>query len=443
MQAIVTVLALALGGQIAQDGRYTQEGPDAPPTAATADTPAAPAAELSVTNSALPQAGAAAAGSQPVSQQEDSLENPADPASASPLVFQPPAVENEPTIAEAPAQAAGESSVLAAQGPKPSDVMRALMTPPQSGQLAGAATSLSEVVREARSRQDQTERAKAYWDLSAAVGEYYLALLEESELAVLRQGLAAPGTHWDVHQQAARARVEAARRAAIAAQLRLHQLLGRPAAALPLPGDVPHCGRYNAEYEEIFSARPDPMARELSALMPLRYAELRGQAQGIAEAVAWRAQARQQWASASDDEQLLNAQDLVSLRRRAFLATARDYNQEIAAYTELAAPSEVAPDRLVAMMIRTSTGGATAFRTPSDVATASTTEEASSDSAVQPAGGAAARTHPYDGSSPGATAESRTEARKPIRRMLEGRERSVLSAIRRLPQRIRDRDNSR
>jgi hypothetical protein len=188
------------------------------------------------------------------------------------------------------------------------------------------------------------------------MADYYLAQLEDMELGVLRQGLTSPGRQWDVRQQEARSRVEVARRSALAAQLRLHQLLGRPSnAALPVPGDAPHCGRYNAEYEEIFTQRPDAVAKELAELMPLRYAGLRSQAQAIAEAVDWRSRVRDGLNPNADGAELLQAQDLLALRRRAFVEAARNYNQEIAAYTELAAPANVAADRLVAMMIRTST----------------------------------------------------------------------------------------
>ncbi|MCC6492628.1 MAG: hypothetical protein IT424_06380 [Pirellulales bacterium] len=346
-------------------------------------------------------------------------------------------------MAEPTAEQTAEASVLAAQGPKPSEVMRSLMQAAGAEQLTGEEISLSDAVRQARSRQDQTQRAQAYWALSAAVGEYRLALRRQNDLAILRQGLTSPGEQWNVHQQQAASRIESTRRAAIAAQVKLQQLLGRPStSSLPLPGDAPHCGRYNAEYEEIFASRPDPVARELSALMPLRYAELRAQAQEIVEAEGWRDQARQRWSSAQDDLQLLNAQDLVCLKRRAFLDTARQYNQEIAAYTELAAPAVVAPDRLVAMMIRTSTSGGSAFPATGGIDQASAMIDGQAPGAVQQAGGTPLESRPQQPAGRPQTfaEESRTEARKPVRRLFDSRERSIISAIRRLPHRLLDRD---
>jgi hypothetical protein len=257
--------------------------------------------------------------------------------------------------ASAPAeQAAPQRSVLTAFA-KPSDLMRQLMKAPATSQLRGTPLTLGEAVRDARNRQEQTTRAKAYWDLAAAVGDYYLALVENTELNVLRQSIQAPAKQWDARLKEAQERVAIAHQAAQAAQLRLHQSLGRATGgALPLPADVPHCGRYNTEYEVIFAREPNLIARQLSELMPLRYTALRSQAQAVADAEAWRDQMSRQRDPAGDGLELLQSQDLLSLQRRTFIATAREYNEEIAEYTELAAPAEVAPDRLVAMMIRTS-----------------------------------------------------------------------------------------
>jgi hypothetical protein len=239
---------------------------------------------------------------------------------------------------------------------KPSDLMRQLMKAPATSQLRGTPLTLGEAVRDARNRQEQTSRAKAYWDLAAAVGDYYLALLENTELNVLRQSIQAPAKQWDTRIKEAQDRVVATEQAARAAQLRLRQSLGRATGgALPLPADAPHCGRYNTEYDVIFAREPNLIARQLSELMPLRYTALRSQAQAVADAEAWRDQMSRQRDPAGDGLELLQSQDLLSLQRRTFIATAREYNEEIAEYTELAAPAEVAPDRLVAMMIRTST----------------------------------------------------------------------------------------
>jgi hypothetical protein len=324
-----------------------------------------------------------------------------------------------------------------AAGPKPSDLMRQLIKEPTASQLAGVQITLGEAVRDARSRQDQTARAKAYWNLSAAVADYYLALLESTELGVLRQSVLTPSQQWDVRQDEARARVEVALRAAQGAQLQLHQLLGHAAnGSLPLPGDAPHCGRYNAEYEEIFGTRPDAIARQLSELLPLRYNDLRAQAQSITDAAAWREEMSRRRDPAGDGLELLNSQDLLSHKRRAFIATARDYNQEIAAYTELAAPAEVAPDRLVAMMIRTAAKTDDLPWQSSGVRQAAAEEPTAPDVAALPP---AAESRQVEVSSvpQTITPETRREVRRPLQRILDGdREHSIVSRIRKLRDRI-------
>jgi hypothetical protein len=339
-----------------------------------------------------------------------------DSAPANAAAAEPPSDRPEPS----------QRSVLAAFT-KPSDLMRQLMKPPATAQLRGVPLTLGEAVRDARTRQEQTARAKAYWDLAAAVGDYYLALLENTEANVLRQSVAAPAAQWEARLKEAQNRLVSSQQAAQAAQLRLHQLLGRAAGgSLPLPADVPHCGRYNTEYEVIFADQPNAVARQLSELMPLRYAALRSQAQAVVDAEAWRAQMSQQRDPAGDGLELLKAQDLLSLQRRTFLATAREYNQEIAEYTELAAPAEVAPDRLVAMMIRTSTTSDDLPRRSSGVEQASAQEPqppAKIDVQVDPPADAAQQ------ASGGQTfaQEGYREVRRPLRRLLDRqREHSIL-----------------
>ncbi|MBA3482117.1 MAG: hypothetical protein H0T51_09920 [Pirellulales bacterium] len=431
MQALLAGITLALAGQLAEGTRYAE-----PPAAAQAAPAAADSQLTMAAETAAPEQADLAAGSNhspaAAGQPELAAESPEAAASAAPA---PLKLHQTPATTK-PDAAAPQRSVLAA-GPKPSDLMRELIKSPTASQLAGVPISLGEAVRDARSRQDQTARAKAYWNLSAATADYYLALLEHTELGVLRQSVTTPSKQWDVRQREAQARVEVTLRAAQGAQLQMHQLLGRAATgSLPLPGDVPHCGRYNAEYDEIFGARPDAIAKQLSELLPLRYTDLRAQAQAIADAAAWREEMSRLRDPAGDGLELLNSQDLLSLKRRAFIATARDYNQEIAAYTELAAPAEVAPDRLVAMMIRTAATTDDLSWQSSGVRQATAEERTAPDVAAQPPAGEARDVEVS--SVPRTIApESRREVRRPLQRLLDGdREHSIL---RRPIQRLRER----
>ena len=69
-------------------------------------------------------------------------------------------------------------------------------------------------------------------------------------------------------------------------------LASAPGMPLPLPTDLPHCGRYETRYDMIFGGQREPAAEQLSQLMPLRYDQLRRESRGVAEALGWLAHAR-------------------------------------------------------------------------------------------------------------------------------------------------------
>lgn len=329
-------------------------------------------------------------------------------------------------LAEAPA---AETSVLVA-GPKPAELMRTLLTPPQIGQLPGVPVTLGDAVRGATTRADQTERAQSYWNLSAAVTQYYLALRENSELALLRQGVAAPAAAWSEAAEDFARHEELARQLATAAQLRVHALMGNAAGvSLPLPADAPHCGRYNTRYGEIFIGREEPAASQLNFVLPLLQAELTSGARRVADATEWMTYVSEHREPANDGTGLLYAYELVVQRRRAFVEAAREFNNQIAAYTELAAPDQLGPDRLVAMLIRVSNpAGATS---EAAVEPASAISEATKQNSI----GSVADSAPSARSS----GAKRTFARRPLD-FLRLRERSIVTSRRllRLPGRDRN-----
>ena len=238
---------------------------------------------------------------------------------------------------------------------KPSQLMRSLLKPPASGQLAGKPLQLAEAVSGARSRDEQTRRVEAYWDLSAAVTEYYLALRETTDHGTLRQSVTRPSPQWEQSRQSFDERVQVARRSAQAAQFRLQRMLGRSEnSPLPLPGDMPHCGAYNTRFDQIFGGRPQaPEAQQLHELLSRSHHELRSQAAGVAAAHQWLMTVSERRDPQTDGTGLLNAHELLLLRRRAFVDTVRSYNTSIARYTEIASPGQVETGRLVAMLIHT------------------------------------------------------------------------------------------
>lgn len=244
------------------------------------------------------------------------------------------------------------ASTTKAVASKPSELMRALMTPPLRGQLSGTPVSLSQVVSSSRSRAEQTARVEAYWDLSAAVANYYVAVRAATELDGLRQNVSQPSFMWDEARLALTSRVNVARRTAEAVQFRLQSLLGQsPVGGLPLPSDLPHGGAYQTRYEKNFAGRPSAEAGQLNELLPQLHEDLSSQAAALAADQQWLQTVDRQRSPQSDGTVLLKTYELVILRRLAFISSAFQYNTSIARYAELASPGEVGAERLVAMLI--------------------------------------------------------------------------------------------
>ena len=257
-----------------------------------------------------------------------------------------------PAEQTAPVAQPESPSNLQDQTVKPVELLSSLMQPPVSGRLAGELVTLTEAVSGSHSRAEQTQRVQAYWDLSSAVTDYYLTAREATELETLRQSVMQPSLAWDEARRALTTRTQVARRLAEAAQHRLHRILGRSSVrGLPLPSDSPHCGAYDTRYEENFAGRESADARQLDELLPLLQQRLRTQAALVAADESWRETVHRHRDPQSDGTVLLKAQELLNLSRREFVQSVREYNIQIARYTEMATPGQVGTDRLVAMLI--------------------------------------------------------------------------------------------
>ena len=141
--------------------------------------------------------------------------------------------------------------------------------------------------------------------------------------------------------------------------------MGRGAGYLPLPTDTPHCASYNTHFEQIFSQGAPAEARELAALLPLRFKELKDANEDVGKSEQWLDSFAQNRGASGDDG--LHALGLLALQRRAFVQIARDYNRRIARYSELASPGQVSAERLTGMLIyspATSTARKAASPTP-------------------------------------------------------------------------------
>jgi hypothetical protein len=214
--------------------------------------------------------------------------------------------------------------------------------------------SLAEVLATASSRAEQSQRVEAYWDLCSSVADYYLGLREQEELRHLVAASPLVGPTLKQAEQDIVVRIGTSQRAAVASQLKLVSIARGSSSQLPLPRDIPHCGSLESRYQQIFAGRPSAEAQELSALLPLRYEELKNAAVAVKRAEDFVFSVASATNPNSDRAGIVNALALLALHRRAFVQIARDYNRRIARYSELAIPGEVDSGRLVRMLIVTS-----------------------------------------------------------------------------------------
>lgn len=332
MSVYVLVVSIALGGQVVSDDRY---GPPPGQPASAGGQSASPQSTAPASRiSPPPPFDPAARTVSPVTPGEPSSALPAQRPSA------PPAAAR---IDETPSDAAVNS--------KPSTMIRRILTAPPDSRLSGRPVRLAEVLAGATNRGEQSLRIAAYWDLCSSVADFYLAVRERQELQQLQPSATNIGPAWQQAQTDLGVRIGTAQRAAVATQYRLESLIGGfGEASLPLPADVPHCGDYFARYDQVFAGRPLAEARELSELLPMRYAELCDAAAAVTRAEeSLNAVAARR--ADGDGVGTLRALELLALRRRAFVEIACDYNRRIARYAELASPGDIDNERLIGMLI--------------------------------------------------------------------------------------------
>lgn len=226
--------------------------------------------------------------------------------------------------------------------------MRAMMQSPGASQLSGTPYRLNQILSSTNSREEQSSRITAYWDLCSTVADYYLGLREAAELRNLRSRVPKLSDPLRQAESDLSVRLGTSLRAARASQKRLAGVIG---GATILPADLPHCGAYETRYAQLFASRGSSEARELHELLPLRYAELQKAADAVLRAEKWVQQIDGRSGPNSDRTAVLRSLELLALNRRAFVQIARDYNRRISRYTELSTPGNIDDGRLVAMLI--------------------------------------------------------------------------------------------
>ena len=218
---------------------------------------------------------------------------------------------------------------------------------------------LVDALKRASDRAQQIKIAQVYWRLVIAQADYHFARDAVARLRVTTQGqLNQPAL------RAARCAMRALQRDAETLVIRAQNALAAemslpPTSQMPLAVDIPHTGRYDTRFSHVYSGRtPPPRAYLIDRILPVRRQAIDEHAEGIVAAI--------DAVDASSDEYSQGTADLTTLilaferlwkERKAFTGAIREYNQDIAEYALMVAPSTSDANALVAMLIKPGVGG--------------------------------------------------------------------------------------
>src|SRR4051794_34808762 len=295
MFSSLIVVVLTLASQIGSADQRYLGGTSGQPSATSANPGSAPATIAPLSNPSSPPANGAtrntttAPSSNPYAAPRPStFDTPATPA-FSPSAPPRNAGQTQPPPGYLPQSSyAVSNSASTQQSPSKSAIMmQAMLTPPRNSQLPGDSVRLVEVVSTGRTRNEQTQRIEAYWDLCSSVADYYLSVREQDELRSLTAAASRQSASLQEAEKKMAVRSNTSLLAARASQYRLAGFISRGPNNLPLPGDLPHCGTYTSRYDQVFAGRSSPEAQGLAQLLPMRYAELDDAAGGINRGGGW------------------------------------------------------------------------------------------------------------------------------------------------------------
>ena len=260
------------------------------------------------------------------------------------------------TPISAPDRARGDTAV--SRRAVTPEVVARLFAVPADGVVAGRPITLLEALGSARDRSEQTEAARAYWQLSAALGQYRVWHDAAERLRHIE-----PRAGDAPVFRAARAKTAESLRNAELAAGRAQRALAEIARLsssqpLPLPADLPHIGPYRTNFDEVYAVQNvPPSMRLIHRTLPLRR-------KGI-DARATAVQASEDAAETAIDlyragtvelSVLLSCLGRVADERAALVWDVCQYNREIAGYAMGVAGVHVSPQALVAMLILPASG---------------------------------------------------------------------------------------
>lgn len=244
------------------------------------------------------------------------------------------------------------------------EMLDAWLTLPDDLPVKGRPTPLVELIAPLGDRGRQVQVAHSYWRTAAALLELRMSHDQVARLQQLQaplqsqaqaRGRAAEALDGQVRLSAARAQRVDAELALVAAQHTLAEQAGLNSdGALPLPSDRPHAGSYRTLLAQIYSSTPaPPQARLFDRQAPLRHEAIRQQAAAVQSAHdATAAMIEALHGGYTTPQSLWATLDELERAQRAFLASVRDYNQEIATYALNVPRGAVSPQELVGMLIR-------------------------------------------------------------------------------------------
>ncbi len=277
------------------------------------------------------------------------------PTTIPPTSFQPSTEPARNNLVNENTLSTPTSTISVAPTPSPKQLLQLALATPRHDALAGIPIPLSDVLVEAKTRDQRLAAVRSYWRLSIAVASYHHSVEEVDFLS----GVTAPAFGYGNSlllraQAAAKARLRETRLAAITAQHEVDRLRQSAAGdSLPLPLDFPVVGTYRTRFDELSENRPVLTSlRKLHATLPHYHDLLDSRATSVAASEQSRQAAKDAFQSGQlQIADLINEHTHLRDERIAFLKSVKNYNTAIATYALNIVSSRVSRNAVVSMLV--------------------------------------------------------------------------------------------
>lgn len=256
-------------------------------------------------------------------------------------------------LAQTPAGGTVHAAPAPAKRLEASDVVAATVKLPADSTILGRPVTLLETLSAARDPARQLEVIRAYWRLSAAMGEYHAW----SDAASRLRELSASDPRQHSALNAARTEALEATRAAEAAARGAQSHLARAAALAatlppPLPADDPLAREYVTRFSQYQSSPSiNPRAGLIDRLLPVVHAGIKARAEAVLIAEDSLHGALRQYENGQVElAVVLTSVERLAEQRQALMSDIYRYNDNIAEYVLIVSPG-ASPALLVPMLI--------------------------------------------------------------------------------------------